>query len=89
MTMETASFNNVIRVIIIMVLAYYALKFLIRIFAPILIQQAVKKAGQHMYEKQQEFHNAASSQQAPPRPKQDMPREKKKVGEYIDFEEIE
>ncbi|MGV3459226.1 MAG: DUF4834 domain-containing protein [Flavobacterium sp.] len=87
--METASFNNVIRAIIIMVLAYYALKFLIRIFAPILIQKAVQKAGEHIYEKQQEFYNAANKQQAQPHQQPEIPREKKKVGEYIDFEEIE
>ena len=84
MTMETASFSGVVRVLIIIILSYYAIKFLIKIFAPIILQQVVKKAGQHMYEKQQEFQNRADAPQpAPPT------REKKKVGEYIDYEEIE
>lgn len=88
MTMETASFNGTLRVIIIMILAYYALKFLIRIFAPILIQKAVQKAGQQMYERQQEFYNAANQQPSQQQQQPEKPREKKKVGEYIDFEEI-
>lgn len=89
--MDTASFSGVLRVIIIMVLAYYAIKFLLRIFAPIIMQKVVQKAGEAMYERQQEFYNAANQQQAnqQPQPQPDKPREKKKVGEYIDFEEID
>ncbi|MCR5862296.1 DUF4834 domain-containing protein [Flavobacterium sp. J372] len=86
--METASFNGVVRVIIIMVLGYYALKFLLRIFAPIIVQKVVQKAGETMYERQQEFYNAAN-QQAQQQQQPEKPREKKKIGEYIDFEEIE
>jgi len=76
-----------------MVLAYYAIKFLIRIFAPILVQQVVKKAGETMQNQQQQYYNARQNNN------QDTytnaantntrPREKKKVGEYIDYEEID
>ena len=84
--METASFSGVLRVIIIMVLAYYAIKFLLRIFAPIIMQKVVQKAGEAMHERQQQYN--AANQQQQPQPQPDKPREKKKVGEYIDFEEI-
>jgi hypothetical protein len=88
MTMETASFNGVLRVIIIMVLAYYALKFLLRIFAPIIVQKVVQKAGETMYERQQEFYSTAN-RQAQQHAEPEKPQEKKKIGEYIDFEEID
>ena len=57
-----------------------------RIFAPILMQKAVNKMQQKMqeqYRQQQEQQQDRTSQS-----QQSMPKEKKKVGEYIDYEEI-
>lgn len=91
---ETASFNGIVRTLVIMILVYYAIKFLIRIFAPMLIQQVVKKAGENMQNQQQQYYqNTQSNSQhnysdaAPVN--SGRPREKKKVGEYIDYEEID
>lgn len=86
-----ASFNGIIRTLVIMVLVYYAIKFLIRIFAPIVIQQVVKKAGENMQNQQQQY-NSRQDNYNPYKntaTANDRPREKKKVGEYIDYEEIE
>jgi hypothetical protein len=41
------------------------------------------------YQQQQNQNQQQSQQQQYNAPKQDKPHEKKKVGEYIDFEEIE
>ncbi|OYQ36093.1 hypothetical protein CHU92_10230 [Flavobacterium cyanobacteriorum] len=84
--METASLSGTLRVILIIILVYYALRFLLRIFAPVIIQQVVKKAGQDFYEQQQykQPRNAPETGNKSPRP-----AEKKKIGEYIDYEEIE
>jgi hypothetical protein len=86
MMIAEASFYSVLRTICIIILIYYALKFLLRIFAPILIQQVVKKAEQNFYEQQQNMYNRQQQQHDAPAQK---PQEKKKVGEYIDYEELE
>lgn len=88
--MVTASFTGLLKTIFWIIIIYYAIKFLVRIFAPVLLQQVVKKATQNMYE-QQQYNNQQQQQtytNTQP-PKTDKPHEKKKVGEYIDFEEIE
>jgi hypothetical protein len=86
MMMAEASFSGTLRVIAIIILSYYLLKFLFRIFAPILIQQVVKKAERNFYEQQQNMYNR-QQEYADNTP--EKPKEKKKVGEYIDYEEIE
>jgi competence protein ComGC len=91
MIMVTASFSGILRTIVIMILVFYAIKFLLRIFAPVIIQQVVKKAGQSMYEQQQQQQQQQQYSQAKNQPDATVagrPREKKKVGEYIDYEEI-
>lgn len=85
--METASFYGLIKTLFWLILVYYVVKFLIRMFAPVLIQQVVKKAGQNFQQQQQQY--SQQQEQAYTAPKQQMPKEKKKVGEYIDYEEIE
>ena len=84
--MEMASAWGFVRTLLIIILCYYAFKFLMRIFAPILMQKAVSKMQQKMqeqYRQQQEQQQDKTSQS-----QQSMPKEKKKVGEYIDYEEI-
>jgi hypothetical protein len=84
--MEIASFTSLVRTLAIIILCYYLFKFLMRIFAPILMQKAVNKMQQKMqeqYKQQQDFQQDNSS-----KTNQNMPKEKKKVGEYIDYEEI-
>ncbi len=81
-----ASAWGFVRTLLIIILCYYAFKFLMRIFAPILMQKAVSKMQQKMqeqYRQQQEQQQDRTSQS-----QQSMPKEKKKVGEYIDYEEI-
>ncbi|TRW27334.1 DUF4834 domain-containing protein [Flavobacterium zepuense] len=84
--MDTASFSGLIRNLIIIILAYYALKYIMRLLAPVIVQQVVKKASENMYQRQQDNFN---QQQAKQEPQKQAPAEKKKVGEYIDFEEID
>ena len=57
-----------------------------RLLAPVIVQQVVKKASENMYQRQQDNFN---QQQAKQEPQRQAPAEKKKVGEYIDFEEID
>lgn len=84
--MEMASFTGFVKTLFYIVLFYYLFKFLMRIFAPILMQKAVNKMQKKMQEqnKQQQDKQQDSTSQT----SNNFPKEKKKVGEYIDYEEI-
>ena len=90
--METASFTGLLKTLLCIVFIYYVLKFLMRLLAPYLFQQVVKKAEQNFKQQQQQYQQSQqqqySQQNQQSKSKNEMPREKKKVGEYIDFEEI-
>ena len=85
--MDTASFSGFLRTIAILILVYYAIRIAFRLLAPVLVQQVVKKAQQNFYDQQQNMQQ--QYQQQSNTSTADKPKEKKKVGEYIDFEEIE
>lgn len=80
--MEMSSFSGFLRTFAIIILCYYLFKFAVRIFAPILMQKAVNKMQDKMQQqfKQQQDNTAQTNK--------NIPKEKKKVGEYIDYEEI-
>ncbi|WP_322550624.1 DUF4834 domain-containing protein [Flavobacterium psychraquaticum] len=82
--MEMASFSGFLRTLGIIVLVYYLFKFALRIFAPIIMQKAVNK----MQEKMQDQFKQQQNQQSNTTTTKEMPKEKKKVGEYIDYEEV-
>lgn len=84
--MQTASIPGFIRTILIIIGIYYAFKIISRILMPILLRKMVQKAEktfQQQMEFQQQQQQAAN--QAPPKAKM---TEKKNVGEYIDYEEV-
>jgi len=87
---ETASFTGFIKVIFYLILFYYVFKFLARIFLPILLKKAVQKASDNFTSQQQSYNSAANTRETfRSTSNQDKPKESKKVGEYVDFEEIE
>ncbi len=83
--MAEASFTGFIRTLAIIILFYYLFKFLIRIFAPILMQKVQQKMESQF--KQQQYQHEPPTQQSTQ--SKVNPQEKKKVGEYIDYEEVE
>jgi len=87
--METASFTGLIKALVWILFIYYALKFLMRLLAPYFLQQVVKKAEQNFQQQQQHYRNQQQQQNQQQPSNFEKPQEKKKVGEYIDFEEIE
>lgn len=89
MIMETASFTGFIRSLIILVLIYYGVRFFMRLLAPVIVQQVVKKAGENLFQQQQQQQEHYNAQSRQDNIKKDRPAEKKKVGEYIDYEEID
>jgi len=97
--MNTASFTGFLSTILWIVLFYYAFKFLFRLLAPLLFKVAVQKVeknfnekAKQFYEQQNQYTETAQNQANASHEKTEINvhnlREKKKVGEYIDFEEI-
>ncbi|RZS93609.1 DUF4834 family protein [Aquimarina brevivitae] len=89
--MQEASFTGVLKVILIILLVYYGLKILTRIFAPVLLRYMSKKAGekfrQHFEQYQQPKNQEEGEITLEKKPKRKSSN--KDVGEYIDYEEID
>ncbi len=92
--LQYASVPGFVRTILIIVLVWYGVKILSRIFAPLLMRYVAKKAGQ-------KFGQQFGQQQQPQQPKKKdgeisidkNPKQSKTsnkdVGEYVDYEEID
>jgi hypothetical protein len=83
--MQEAAFSNLIEDIFIIILIYYAIKFISQLFLPVLAKKVVEKASQQ-FQQQQQYQNTNQQQ---PKNSNDKPHETKNVGEYIDYEEVE
>lgn len=91
--MDQASFKNFIQVVLIIVLVYYLLKFAFKLFGPFLIKKAVSKVSENFQKQQQQAYQNQNTQHQQndfeAEIKQNkIPKERKKVGEYIDYEEL-
>ena len=92
--MQTASFNGFFKTICYILAFYYIFKFLARLFLPIMVKKVVEKAGanfQQQYHSQTQQQNTSSGQDEIiyDTAQQSKPRETKKVGEYVDYEELD
>lgn len=88
--MEMASFAGFIETLFYILMFYYVFKFLARLFLPYMVKKVVEKAGQNFQHNYQNQQNPNTTQDSNPLNSTDSkPRENKKVGEYVDFEEIE
>lgn len=91
--MQTASFSGFLKTICYILAFYYIFKFLARLFLPIMVKKVVEKAGanfQQQYHSQTQQQNTSSGQDEIiyDTAQQTKPRETKKVGEYVDYEEL-
>ncbi len=86
--MQTASVPGFLRTILLLVGIYYAFKILARIFMPFLLRKMVQKAEQNFKQQAENFQNQASANTTAPSSKKATPTTTKKIGEYVDFEEI-
>lgn len=83
---------GVLRTIAIIILVIYGLRILSRLFAPLLLRYVAKKAEKKFSE---QFKQHAQNQKQQPREgetvidKGPTTKTSKKVGEYIDFEEVD
>lgn len=93
--MQEASFLGFIKTLIYIIAIYYIIKFLARLFLPLLVKKVVQKAEENFQQQQQ---NAKSYSWQKKRNSNEIiidtanakkSRETKKVGEYVDYEEID
>ncbi|RZJ70372.1 DUF4834 family protein [Flavobacterium sp.] len=96
--METANLYNFLRNVFFFVMIYYVLKYVVRLLFPILVKKAVHHAEENMRQKFGQYQNTSQSQDDFKKRDGEVSydssqatksRETKKVGEYIDYEEIE
>ena len=73
-----------VKTILWIIAIYYIFKFLARLFLPVVAKKVVEKAAQQFQQQQQQFQEQQQTQTS----KTEKPKEKKIVGDYIDFEEI-
>ncbi|EDP70573.1 hypothetical protein FBALC1_07438 [Flavobacteriales bacterium ALC-1] len=95
---QEASAMGLLRTIIIILLVYFGFKILARLFAPFLLRFVAKKAEQKFGQQFGGFHNQANQRQQQKHKEGEtvidkMPNQNKpsnsKVGEYVDYEEID
>ena len=92
--LQYASVPGFVRTILIIVLVWYGMKILSRIFAPLLMRYVAKKAEQKFG---QQFGQAQQPQQSKKKEgeisidkaPQQSKTSNKDVGEYVDYEEID
>jgi hypothetical protein len=86
--MQEASFQGVLRTILIILLIYYILKLLSRILLPILMRKMVSKAEENFRRQAEQFQQKPPSHESQSTSRSQA-KSTKKVGEYIDYEEID
>jgi len=94
--MQEASFTNLFKTIMWIIAFYYIFKFLARIFLPVLVKKAVEKAGEN-FQRQQQYNQDNTWQKKHTNNDEIIidtanakkTRETKKVGDYVDYEEID
>jgi hypothetical protein len=93
--METASFTGFVKTIFYILMFYYVFKFLAKLFLPLIVKKVVQKAGENFQQQQQYGQNNSWEKT---RTKDEInyntanvknPKETKKVGDYVDYEEID
>lgn len=93
--MQEASFTGILRTLFYIIAFYYVFKFLARLFLPLLVKKVVEKAGENMQKKQQDYQNNTWNKSSNNdeiiynTSNSKNPRETKKVGDYVDYEEID
>ncbi|AUP77198.1 DUF4834 family protein [Flavivirga eckloniae] len=92
--LQFASVTGFVRMILIILLIYFGVKILSRLFAPFLMKYVAKKAEQRFGD---QFGQYGRQQKEKPRKEGEVTIDKmpntrtsnKEVGDYVDFEEID
>jgi hypothetical protein len=90
---QAASVTGFVKTIVIILLVWYGMKILSRLFAPFLVRYVAKKAEQKFGGGYSRSQNEKSKSKEGETSIDKMPRKnakyKKNVGEYVDYEEID
>ena len=91
--LQTASLPGLLEMLLIILLVYYGIKFLSRLFGPYMLRYLSKKmqqqfGGTYQQQRQSEPKHKEGETVIDKIPKQEKSSDKN-VGEYIDYEEID
>lgn len=86
--MQYASLTGFVKTLVIIFIILMTIRYITKVFMPYVLSFLVKKSEDHINRKFQEFNNQQNASNFNTEPKQEK-NAKKKVGEYIDFEEID
>jgi len=92
--MDNASFVTIIKTLFYILVFYYIFKFLAKLFLPVIVKKVVEKASQtvekqYTYQNRQYHSGNQKDEIIVDTPSASKLRETKKVGEYVDYEEID
>ncbi|WP_024769555.1 MULTISPECIES: DUF4834 family protein [Aquimarina] len=89
--MQEASLQGVLKIILIIILVYYGLKVITRLFGPLLLRYVTKKAGEKFKQQFDQYQQPQQSAEGEVtiEKKSKQNSSNKDVGEYIDYEEID
>lgn len=91
--MQVASFTGFVKTLFYIITFYYIFKFLAKLFLPILVKKVVEKAGENMQQQRQyqdSWQNSRDGETTVYNTENvKKSRETKKVGDYVDYEEID
>lgn len=95
--MDQASLMGFLKTLLIIVLIYYFIKFAFKLLAPYLMKKAVDKLNDNFQQQQRAYQDQYGNASGNETRDDDfesslkqnkIPKERKKVGEYIDYEEV-
>jgi hypothetical protein len=87
--MQTANFEGLLKAIFYILIFYYVFKFVAKLLLPVLVKKVVHKAGENFRQQYQSQQQQNHDEVIINTSKSNKPRETKKVGEYVDYEEID
>ncbi len=92
--LQTASLYGFLRTILIILLIYYGIKILTRLFAPYFLRYMSKKmqerfGGQFQQQQRQQPRQEKEGETVIDKVPKSNPNKDKKVGDYIDYEELD
>jgi hypothetical protein len=83
------SITSFLRTVGIIVILYYALKFIGRLLFPIVVKKAVNNMQERQTQYQRQQYYKPEGEVTIEKDRKDQPRTRNTEGEYVDFEEIE
>lgn len=90
--MHEASFQSILKTILIILLIYFGFKILLRFFGPIILKYFLTKVGskfQQQFNQQPPSNKKKEGEVVIEKKPKNSGKSNKNVGEYIDYEEID